>query len=1329
MSKIFISHSSEDRGQSARLLAWLHDQGFSSTFLDFDEERGIQAGADWERTLYREISSAEAVVLILTKHWFASKWCFAEFTQARALGKAIFPLVESPAGETFVSSDIQHLDLIKDREGGLQRLLSTLRKIDPHDFPWDAKRAPYPGLLAFDEADAAIYFGRADDIRRLIERLNARRAQGGEKLVLVLGASGSGKSSLMRAGAMPRLKRDPHNWIVLPPFRPHEHPLDELAHVVANGLDQATDWRQWRDAFAGGDFAHSLSDLAWDLRAAHKENEAQILLAIDQGEELFTGADPAQTDQFFRVLSAMLDERLPFLAVMSLRSDYLGHLQQEQRLQASFEQFSLKNMPLERVREIIEGPAKVAEVTVEEGLVTAAMADARTEDALPLLAFVLRELYDRFASTGHLTAEAYRALGDAQAQLSPLENAVRRKADEVLAAAKPAPEDLDALKEAFIPAMVRVNPEGEYARRPASMESIPPRALLLIERLAKARLLIIREEQGARKVEVAHEALLRNWPLLRAWLDEEREFLVGKAQLEQDLLDWENAAPEHKSDALLTGLKLTRARMWLLAKPHQLTAREREFIQASVTHHEAEAAQRERARRRVLRGTIAAAVILAIVAAVALWEENLATSRQFAAQSMRDSSSDLGAALQEAVAAGKRAHISEAETALNKALVNPRERFILHHKKVVNSAAFSVNSAAFSPDGKRIVTASDDNTARLWDAGNGHLLATLTGHAGAVNSAVFSPDGGRIVTASADGTARLWDAGNGHPLATLSGHAGAVNSAVFSPDGKWIVTASADGTARVWDAGDGRPLFPLTGHKGAVNSAVFSPDSNRILTASADGTAQVWSAGDGRPLFPLTGHKGAVNSARFSPDGERIVTAGDDMTAKVWDAGNGHLLFTLASHRGRVVSAVFSPDGKHIVTASADKSAREWDAGNGQLLLELTGFMDPVVSAVFSPDSSRILTASDDWTARVWDAANGHQLAMLAGLTDKVRSAVYSFDGSHILTANADGTARVWDAGDGHLLASLAGHTVPAVPVNSAAISPDGKRIVTANADGTAQVWDAGNDQPLFTLAKQASAVNSAAFSPDGKRIVTANADGTARVWDAGDGQPLFPLTGHTGRVNSAAFSSDSKRIVTASADKTAKVWDASNGHLLLDLKAFTAVVNSAAFSPDGKRIVTASADWTARVWDASNGQPLLTLSGHTDVVLSAAFSPDGKRIVTASGGKDHTAWVWDAGNGHPLLLPLAGNTEATNSAVFSPDGKRIVTASDDKTARVWDASNGDMVATLTAHTGAVKSAVFSPDGKHVVTASQDGTAKILMVDFDELLTLAKQLLPVNEGN
>jgi WD40 repeat protein len=1367
VSRIFISHSSDDGVQSARLLEWLHAQGFTSTFLDFDEQRGIAPGADWERTLYRELSSADAVILVLTRNWFSSKWCFAEFAQARALGKAIFPVIESPAGETFVSADIQHLDLIKDREGGMQRLLAELTRITLDTrggFPWDDARPPYPGLLAFDEADAAIYFGRDDEIRRLIERFNARRAQGGEKLLLVLGGSGSGKSSLLRAGVVPRLKRDPHNWIVLPPFRPQLHPLDELAQSIANGLGQAADWRQWRDAISGGDLTHSLSDLARDLRAAHKQTEAQILVVIDQGEELFTGSAPDQAEQFFRVVNTLLGEGLPFLAAMSLRSDYLGRLQQESRLQAPFEQFSLKPMPLERVREIIEGPAKVTGIGVDDGLVTAAIADARTEDALPLLAFALRELYDRFASGGRLTAESYRALGDPQAQLSPLENAVRRRADEVLAAAKPAPEDLQALKEAFIPAMVRVNPEGEYVRRPAAVDALPPRALPLIDRLAKARLLTILDEQGVKTVEVAHEALLRKWPLLRGWLDEEREFLVGKAQLEQDLLDWERAAPGQKSDALLTGLKLTRARLWLLAKPHQLTPHEREFIQASLARHDAEVAQRESARRRVLRGTLAAAVVLAVVAVAALWEwrqerieKSEAISRQFAAQSMQHSATDLGGAMQDAVAAAESAHTSEAEIALSTALTGPRERFILHHKAEVPFAAFSpdgsrivtasadntarvwdtadghllltlaghtdaVVSAAFSPDGKHIVTASFDHTARVWDAGDGHLLFTLTGHTDSLFCSVFSPDGSRIVTTSLDKTARVWDAANGQLLSTLAGHTAIVATAAFSPDGKQIVTASADKTARVWDVATGRPLFTLAGHTDAVVSAAFSFDGKQIVTASADKTARVWDAASGRALFTLAGHSGIVWSARFSPDSKQIVTASNDDTAKVWNAADARLLSTLAGHSGSVPSARFSPDGNRIVTASADHTARVWDAADGRLQATLTGHTEGVDFAAFSPDGKHVVTAADDGTARLWDVFDSQVLSTLAGHTDTVWSANFSPDGSRVVTASEDSTARVWDAQNGQPLFTLTGHIAA---LSSAVFSPDGKRIVTASYDETARIWDTADGHLLFTLTGHTSGVLSAAFSPDGSRVATAGNDHTARVWDAGNGQPLLTLTGHTDAVESANFSPDGKRIVTASFDHTARVWDAGNGHLLFTLTGHTAPLCGAVFSPDGKFIVTAGTDNTARVWDAGNGHLLFTLAGHTNSVLTAVFSGDGKFIVTAS--VDTTARIWDAADGH-LLSTLAGHTDAVQSAAFSPDGKHIVTASSDQTARVWDAQEGRMLDTLVANS-AIFSAAFSPDGKHLVTAGADRTARIYVVDFNEMLSDAKQQLPINSGN
>jgi len=1339
VSRIFISHSSDDREQSARLLAWLHSQGFVSTFLDFDKQHGIRSGADWERTLYRELSSADAVILVLTRNWFASKWCFAEFAQARALGKAIFPLIEPPAGETFVSSDIQHLDLTKDREGGLERLLSELTRISLDTrggFAWDATRSPYPGLLAFNEADAAIYFGRDDDIRRLIERLNARRAQGGERLVLLLGASGSGKSSLLRAGVAPRLKRDQHNWIVLPPFRPQLHPLDELAQAVAAGLGQATEWRRWRDALAQGDSAHSLSDLGRDLRAAHKQTEAQILLIIDQGEELFAGSDPEQMGQFFQVLNVLLDDRLPFLAVMSLRSDYLGCLQRDPRLEAPFEQFSLKPMPLERVREIIEGPAKVDGMAVDDNLVSAAIADARTEDALPLLAFALRELYDRFASSGRLTAESYRALGDPQAQLSPLENAVRRKADEVLAAAKPAPEDLNALKEAFIPAMVRVSPEGEYVRRPAPIESLPPRALPLIERLATGRLLTILEEQGVRTVEVAHEALLRKWPLLRGWLDEERDFLVGKAQLEQDLLDWENAASEQKPDALLGGLKLTRARLWLLSKPHQLTAREREFIQASLTRQEAEAVQRERASRRVLRGTIAAAAVLAFAALAAIWEWRRATieksqavSRQLAAQSVLDSSRDLGGALREAIAAAERSHTSESELALNQAVESPAEYYILHHRD-------RVQLAVFSPDGKQILTASEDRTARVWDAASGQLLFTLVGHAGTVNEAVYSADGAWIATASDDGSARIWDARNGQCVAALLGHKDKVISVAFSPDGRRVVTASRDHTVRVWSRENAQFLFSFPGYLGDpievyVNDKVgrhndpeFSPNGNLIVTAGYDNMARVWDSATGHLLGALKGHTGTVWTAVFSADGKKIVTASQDGTAIVWDAIHRTTLRHLVGHTASVRSAMFSPDSARVVTASLDGTSRVWNANTGSSSLTLPELGEKVASAAFSPDGRRILTRSFSATAcRVWDANTGVLLSTLVGHLGVISSARFSPNSDRVLTASFDHTARVWAAIQGRPLATLATKSSTG---NTSVFSPDGALILTADFDTSAYVWNAGTGKLVATLSGGGGRIIAAMFSPDGKLIVTADFDrGELLIWDAKSYSALKKVHSPSGKFVYAMFSPDSRRIVTSNDDSTARVWDARTGEALVTLDIGSGTVRFASYSPDGRRIVTAR-DTQALVWDAISGQQLLAFAGHTGTLWCAMFSPDGKRIVTAS--SDNTARIWDARNGAPLMV-LVGHNDSVTAANYSPDGKRIVTSSNDRTARVWDVVSGNLLAILPGHTAAVNWASFSPDGKRVATAGGDSSARVYLVDFEEVLALAKQLLPVDRGN
>jgi WD40 repeat protein/tRNA A-37 threonylcarbamoyl transferase component Bud32 len=616
-----------------------------------------------------------------------------------------------------------------------------------------------------------------------------------------------------------------------------------------------------------------------------------------------------------------------------------------------------------------------------------------------------------------------------------------------------------------------------------------------------------------------------------------------------------------------------------------------------------------------------------------------------------------------------------------------------------------VFSASFSPDGTRIVTASDDRTARVWDAATGEEVAVLRGHDSVVSSASFSPDGTRIVTASWDKTARVWDAATGEEVVVLQWHGDIVHSASFSPDGTRIVAASHDQTARVWDATTGDRIAVLQGHDSFVLSASFSPDGTRIVTASYDRTARVWDAATGEEVAVLQGHDNfVVSSASFSPDGTRIVTASDDQTARVWDAATGEESAVLRGHDSVVSSASFSPDGTRIVTASDDRKARVWDAATGEEVAVLRGHDSVVSSASFSPDGTRIVTASNDETARVWDAATGEESAVLRGHDSVVSSASFSPDGTRIVTASYDETARVWDAATGEEVAVLRGHDSV---VFSASFSPDGTRIVTASADRTARVWDAATGEEVAVLQRHDFRVNSASFSPDGTRIVTASDDRTARVWDAATGEESAVLRGHDSFVSSASFSSDGTRIVTASDDQTARVWDAATGEEVAVLQGHDrfvlGYVRSASFSPDGTRIVTASDDQTARVWDAATGAEVAVLRRHARGVFSASFSPDGTRIVTAS--EDQTARVWDATTGEEIAV-LRGHDSFVSSASFSPDGTRIVTAFGDKTARVWDAATGEEVAVLQRHDFRVNSASFSPpDGTRIVTASNDQTA------------------------
>jgi WD40 repeat protein len=588
----------------------------------------------------------------------------------------------------------------------------------------------------------------------------------------------------------------------------------------------------------------------------------------------------------------------------------------------------------------------------------------------------------------------------------------------------------------------------------------------------------------------------------------------------------------------------------------------------------------------------------------------------------------------------------------------------------------AVQSAAFSPDGTRIVTASYDHTARLWDTSSGRELAVLRGHEGAVNSASFSLDGMRIITASRDSTTRLWDAASGREVAVLQGAQRRVDNASFTPDGTRVITASDDSTARLWDAASGREVAVLRGHEGRVKSASFSPDGTRIVTA-AENAARVWDAASGRQIAVLRVHSRFVNVASFSPDSMRIVTISGARSVQVWDAASGRETASLRGHDKAVLRASFSPDGIRIVTASYDKTARLWDANSGREVTTL-GHAHVVTDASFSFDGGRILTASYDHTACMWDAASGRELAVFRGHAFEVSSASFSPDGTRIVTTSWDRTSRMWDAACGREIVTLRGHESH---VLRASFSSDGARIVTASDDKTARVWDANSGRELAVLRGHEGALKNASFTPDGTRVLTASGDSTARLWDAASGREVAVPQKSTDRADNALFSPDGTRIVTTSNDTTVRLCDADSGCEVTVLSRVP--VRGVSFSPDGTRLVTVLRDSKiAQLWDAASGREMVALCGHERQVVRAAFSPDGTRIVTAS--IDRTARIWNVVSACELAV-LRGHEEAVLDAVFSPDGMRVVTVAGDRTARVWDvgstavSASSEIIEALTA--------------------------------------------------
>ncbi|UQA63888.1 protein kinase [Polyangium aurulentum] len=1170
-----------------------------------------------------------------------------------------------------------------DRLGSARELCAELGAIarpeQPVKLDLGEEQNPYAGLSAFQEHDAARFFGREKTIEQVVGRLASH------PLLCVVGSSGAGKSSLVRAGVIPACKRGGDAWEAFI-TRPGPHPLSELADLLLDHASGPCPTTRVDRTSSSGDrellrerLRREPGLLGVELRARARRRQVRVLLFVDQFEEIYTLAKEDEREAFLACLAGAADDvSSPVRVIVSIRHDFLDRVAAtDGPLAELMSRGSVLVGPMARgaLIDALVKPLELCEYRFESEALVGEMVDEvdPSAGALPLLQFTASRLWEeRDREARMLTAASYRALGG-------VAGALASHADSVLAGMGPL--ERKWARALFLRLVTPERTRAIVARSELTAlgDAAAPELERVFSRLIDARLLTVAgTNRDESTVELVHESLISEWPLLSRWLEDEQDDAPFLSRLRSIAREWE--ASGHAEGLLWRGEAAEEAHRWYKSHHEEaetrLATREVQYLEAVVDLGR----RKRRARRRAVTGLIAfLGAVVVLVSALGLRANREATHAHQEAVRADAQKAEAERSAVRARNAGRMAAARQRQSDPTTVLSLLREiepgpmprgwaelsRWALDAgvAQVVLPHDQEVMYASFSPDGRRIVTACVGKLLRVWNADGTGEPIVLRGHDELVLMAAFSPDGRRIVSASDDKTVRVWNAdGTGQPL-VLRGHDGLVFAATFSPDGRRIVSASSDKTVRVWNAdGTGEPLV-LRGHDDFVSSAAFSPDGRRIVSGSRDKTVRVWNAdGTGEPLV-LRGHTGWAFSAQFSADGRRIVSGSKDKTVRVWNAdGTGEPL-VLKGHEGPVSSASFSHDGQRILSGSFDKTLRVWNVDGPGAPLVLLGHDGWVYMAAFSPDSRRVASASSDRTVRVWNLGEMNSPLTLRGHTHSVETAAFSSDGRRIVSGSRDKTVRIWNAdGTGQPIV-LRGHDQW---ILEAVFSPDGGRVASASQDGTVRVWNAdGNGEPIV-LRGHESLVYGVSFSSDGRRIASASHDRTVRVWNAdGKGEPIV-LRGHDDFVSSTAFSPDDRLIVSASNDRTVRVWHADGKGEPIVLRGHEAYATGAAFSPDGRRIVSASEDKTVRVWNADGtGEPVV-LRGHEATATirgGRTFSPDGRRVVSAS--LDGTVRIWNAdGTGDPLVLRRPDTR--FNMASFSPDGTRVVAATQEDLVIVW---------------------------------------------------------------
>jgi len=619
-----------------------------------------------------------------------------------------------------------------------------------------------------------------------------------------------------------------------------------------------------------------------------------------------------------------------------------------------------------------------------------------------------------------------------------------------------------------------------------------------------------------------------------------------------------------------------------------------------------------------------------------------------------------------------------------------------------------ISCAQFSPDDKRIVTGSWDNTVKIWDVETGVLLIDLKGNDGTILSVQYSPDGKKILSVHNNGIARLWDAYTGTLLMSLVGKDSVVYSGEFSPDGKSVVTTcEGDSSVRIWDAATGLVKLNIKCRQGILYAVHYSHDGKKLVTTCQDTTIKIWNAFDGKLLLNLKGHKGSALTANFSPNDEKVATTSSDTTVKIWDAGTGRKILDVKLNIDTTYNrgfnfgyfgsyAFFSPDNKKIaVTTSARTNAFMIDLERNFSIKVLPD--SGIFFAEFSPDGKTLMVTTDSLGFKLWNLDTWENKVSLKGEISGFARPLFASNGKLVATFGSTKT-WIWDVSTGNQVSFLGGHEAKA---QRAAFSPDAIQMAITDEHGL-KIWDVSTNKVLANLKTKDDAINDATFFPGGKKIILI-VDDSIKILAADTYNVLQAAKAYTLGV-SPEFSADGSKFLTSSllSDSCPQVWDAATCKLITTIKGHKGSILSAHFSPDATRVVTAGyEDKVAKVWEVATGKLVSTMKGHHEYVNSARFSPDGTKVVTA-GSYDSTAKVWNTETGS-LIATLSGHKAYVKDAAFTADGQTIITISHDHTAMLWNAQTGALKSILDYHDGSVLDYQFTADGRRVLLSGEYG--------------------------